>query len=175
MVKNILLTKEQIAEIRELQKNLDIRVRENNNIPLDKDLTLEKFLALKTELYEFINELESFKYWKKNKGKDHILEEACDTLHFILSLAIDKEVDMNIEEKEIKELGEVNKIETNELLAMSDFLISDCMIDNDWIALKLVLTIILIVLRRVGFDKEDLYNAYIEKNKVNHERQDNNY
>ncbi len=168
-------TKKQIEEMMKLQKALDIRVRENNEIELDKDLTLEKFLALKTELYEFINELESFKYWKKNKGKDHILEEACDTLHFILSLAIDKEVDMNIEEKEIKELGEVDKIETNELLAMSDFLISDCMIDNDWIALKLVLTIILIVLRRVGFDKEDLYNAYIEKNKVNHERQDNNY
>lgn len=168
-------TKKQIKEMMKLQKALDIRVRENNEIELDKDLTLEKFLALKTELYEFINELESFKYWKKNKGKDHILEEACDTLHFILSLAIDKEVDMNIEEKEIKELGEVDKIETNELLAMSDFLISDCMIDNDWIALKLVLTIILIVLRRVGFDKEDLYNAYIEKNKVNHERQDNNY
>ena len=168
-------TKKQIKEMMKLQKALDIRVRENNKIELDKDLTLEKFLALKTELYEFINELESFKYWKKNKGKDHILEEACDTLHFILSLAIDKEVDMNIEEKEIKELGEVDKIETNELLAMSDFLISDCMIDNDWIALKLVLTIILIVLRRVGFDKEDLYNAYIEKNKVNHQRQDNNY
>ena len=168
-------TKKQIKKMMKLQKALDIRVRENNEIELDKDLTLEKFLALKTELYEFINELESFKYWKKNKGKDHILEEACDTLHFILSLAIDKEVDMNIEEKEIKELGEVDKIETNELLAMSDFLISDCMIDNDWIALKLVLTIILIVLRRVGFDKEDLYNAYIEKNKVNHQRQDNNY
>lgn len=168
-------TKKQIKEMMKLQKALDIRVRENNEIELDKDLTLEKFLALKTELYEFINELESFKYWKKNKGKDHILEEACDTLHFILSLAIDKEVDMNIEEKEIKELGEVDKIETNELLAMSDFLISDCMIDNDWIALKLVLTIMLIVLKRVGFDKEDLYNAYIEKNKVNHQRQDNNY
>ena len=168
-------TKKQIEEMMKLQKALDIRVRENNEIELDKDLTLEKFLALKTELYEFINELESFKYWKKNKGKDHILEEACDTLHFILSLAIDKEVDMNIEEKEIKELGEVDKIETNELLAMSDFLISDCMIDNDWIALKLVLTIMIIVLKRVGFDKEDLYNAYIEKNKVNHQRQDNNY
>ena len=168
-------TKKQIKEMMKLQKALDIRVRENNEIELDKDLTLEKFLALKTELYEFINELESFKYWKKNKGKDHILEEACDTLHFILSLAIDKEVDMNIEEKEIKELGEVDKIETNELLAMSDFLISDCMIDNDWIALKPVLTIMLIVLKRVGFDKEDLYNAYIEKNKVNHQRQDNNY
>ena len=168
-------TKKQIKEMMKLQKALDIRVRENNEIELDKDLTLEKFLALKTELYEFINELESFKYWKKNKGKDHILEEACDTLHFILSLAIDKEVDINIEEKEIKELGEVDKIETNELLAMSDFLISDCMIDNDWIALKPVLTIMLIVLKRVGFDKEDLYNAYIEKNKVNHQRQDNNY
>ena len=171
----IIFTKEQNAEIRELQKALDIRVKKNNDIELDKDLTLEKYIALKTELFEFVNEIESFKYWKKNKGKDHILEEACDTLHFIFSLAIDKDIDMNIEEKEIKEIGEINKIETNELLAMTDFIISDCMIDNDWTALKLALTIMIVILERYGFTKEDLYNAYIEKNKVNHQRQENNY
>ena len=37
---NVLLNKEQIAEIRELQKNLDLRVRELNDISLDKDLRL---------------------------------------------------------------------------------------------------------------------------------------
>ena len=175
MVKNILLTKEQIAEIRELQKKLDIRVRENNNIPLDKDLTLEKFLALKTELFEFVNELESFKYWKKNKGKSHILEEACDTLHFIFSIAIDKDVEINLEDCEIKDLEELNKIEVNELIGLMDCVISDCMIDKDWNDLSVLLTTLLIVLARYNFTSEDLYNAYIEKNKINHQRQDNNY
>lgn len=169
------LTKKQIKEIRELQKALDIRVRENNNIPLDKDLTLEKFLALKTELFEFVNELESFKYWKKNKGKSHILEEACDTLHFIFSIAIDKEVEIAQSKKEIKDLGELNKIETNELLGIMDCIISDCMMSQDWEDLSALLMILTIVLDRHGFTSEDLYNAYIEKNKVNHQRQDNNY
>ena len=172
---NILLTKEQIAEIRKLQKALDIRVRENNNIPLDKDLTLEKFLALKTELFEFVNELESFKYWKKNKGKSHILEEACDTLHFIFSIAIDNDVEIDMEESSIKDLEELNKIEVNELLGLMDCVISDCMLAKEWDDLNVLLATLLIVLKRYNFTSEDLYNAYIEKNKVNHERQDNNY
>ena len=49
------------------------------------------------------------------------------------------------------------------------------MIDKYWNDLSLLLTTLLIVLKRYNFTSEDLYNAYIEKNKVNHERQDNNY
>ena len=71
-----LLTEQQIKEIWEMQKGLDEYIRENNGIPSDQDLTKEKYLALKTEFFEFVNEIESFKFWKKNKGKDSILEEA---------------------------------------------------------------------------------------------------
>ena len=84
----ILLTNEQIKEITELQRILDERIRENNGIDKEKSLELKKYIALKKEFIEFVNEIESFKFWKKNKGKENIVEEACDTLHFILSLAI---------------------------------------------------------------------------------------
>ena len=169
-----ILTKEQIQEIREMQKALDIRVRENNNIPMDKDLNLEKYIALKTELFEFVNEVESFKYWKKNKGKSHILEEACDTLHFIFSLAIDNKAKLVIDEEFIKNSC-VDKFDTNELIGMIDASISDTFIEKDWENLSIVLTFLLALLEKSNFTPDDLYNEYIRKNKVNHERQDNNY
>ena len=34
---------------------------------------------------------------------------------------------------------------------------------------------LVVALNKNGFNADDIYNAYISKNKVNHERQDNNY
>ena len=76
------LTKEQLQQMMCLQQDMDMMVLKNNSIDVDADLTQEKYIALKTEFHEFINEIESFKYWKKNKGKEHILEEGIDTVHF---------------------------------------------------------------------------------------------
>ena len=87
-------TLEQLNIMRHLQNNLDIRVKNENDIPMDANLSIEKFLALKTELFELANEIESFKYWKKSKNKTNQLEEACDVLHFILSIAIDNDVEL---------------------------------------------------------------------------------
>ena len=169
-----ILSKEQIKEIRELQKELDIRIRENNDIPLNVDLSLEKYLALKTELFEFVNEIESFKYWKKSKGKEHILEEACDTLHFIMSLAIDNDVEVNLEHIKYEEEN-LNNCEINESLGIMDAMISDAYAEKEWELLSVVLLLMLIVLNKCGYNSDELYQAYIEKNKVNHERQDKQY
>lgn len=169
-----LLNKTQIKTIRQLQKNLDIRVRENNDIPMDKDLNLEKYLALKTELFEFVNEIESFKYWKKHKGKDHILEEACDTLHFIFSLAIDNNVEIVQNQEDVKDF-DMNKYDTNDLIGILDACISDMFISKDWEELSTALTFLTVILTKQGFTAKDLYEEYLRKNKVNHERQDNNY
>lgn len=171
---NILLTKEQIKEIRELQNELDTKIRKNNDIDQNTDLNLEKYIALKTELFEFVNEVESFKYWKKNKGKKHILEEACDTLHFIMSLAIDNNVEIELKEDVLKDF-DVNKYDMNDLIGLTDAMMSDCYIEQDWKDLEIVLMFLCVMLNKCGFDANDLYNSYISKNKVNHERQDNNY
>ena len=50
-------TLEELNEIRHLQQNLDIRVKNENDIKMDANLNIEKFLALKTELFELANEI----------------------------------------------------------------------------------------------------------------------
>lgn len=169
-----LLTEKQINEIWEMQKSLDEYIRKNNDIHEEQDLIKEKFLALKTELFEFVNEIESFKYWKKNKGKEHILEEACDTLHFIFSIAIDTDTKIEQNEK-IVELMDIDNYELNELLIMMDDIISEAFFTGCWESLLGILVILSITLAKCGFTTDDLYNSYVEKNKVNVQRQQENY
>ena len=57
---------------------------------LEQDYQEEMFIALFTEVGEFANEVQSFKYWKKSKKIDqnNLLEEYADGLHFLMSFAI---------------------------------------------------------------------------------------
>ena len=169
-MQNIFLSLEQINEIREMQRELDERILNDLGIE-PKDITLEKHLALKTELFELINEIESFKWWKKNKGKEHILEEGCDVLHFLLSLANDNEIEFI----DVDTNTDMVDMEMNELLGIMDSLTLDMFIEKDYTGLNFLLKLLSIVLHKKGYNANDLYNAYISKNKVNHERQDNNY
>lgn len=169
-MQNIFLSLEQINEIREMQRVLDERILSGLGIE-PKDIALEKHLALKTELFELINEIESFKWWKKNKGKEHILEEGCDVLHFLLSLANDNEIEFI----DIDTNTDMIDMEMNELLGIMDSLTLDIFIEKDYTGLNFLLKLLSIVLYKKGYNANDLYNAYISKNKVNHERQDNNY
>lgn len=169
-MQNIFLSLEQINEIREMQRVLDERILSELGIE-PKDIALEKHLALKTELFELINEIESFKWWKKNKGKEHILEEGCDVLHFLLSLANDNEIEFI----DVDTNTDMVDMEMNELLGIMDSLTLDMFIEKDYTGLNFLLKLLSIVLYKKGYNANDLYNAYISKNKVNHERQDNNY
>lgn len=169
-MQNIFLSLEQINEIRKMQRELDERILSGLGIE-HKDIALEKHLALKTELFELINEIESFKWWKKNKGKEHILEEGCDVLHFLLSLANDNEIEFI----DVDTNTDMVDMEMNELLGIMDSLTLDMFIEKDYTGLNFLLKLLSIVLHKKGYNANDLYNAYISKNKVNHERQDNNY
>lgn len=55
----------------------------------EKELLNSKQIALFTEVAEFCNELQSFKYWKQNKciNEKALIEEFVDILFFWLSLA----------------------------------------------------------------------------------------
>ena len=114
---------DELNEMLELQRGLDEKIRENNNIPKEQNLNLEKFLAIKTEIFELANEIESFKFWKKNKGKSKQLEEACDVLHFALSLAIDNDVEL-VEHSQ-GETYNPDKYNFNELFGIMDTMVSD--------------------------------------------------
>ena len=186
-------TQEELNEMRRLQRKLDTRVKKENDIPADANLNIEKFLALKTELFELANEIESFKYWKKNKNKTNQLEEACDVLHFILSIAIDNRVEL-VEEKQPGDYN-TDEYDMNDLwndnedirslkslilfgirgMGMLDCMISDMFIEKDWEDLNQILLVLGVVVNKCGYDIEDLYKCYKDKNKENHKRQDNKY
>lgn len=169
---SVFLTKEQLSEIRELQTKLDERIKKEKGLE-ETDLSLEKHIAIKTELFEFINEIEGFKWWKEHKGKPNIVKEACDTLHFAMSLAIDNDVEILSPDNE--ENYNKNNYDLNGLCVTLDFMLNDMYIERDYIGLTHFITLMCIVLDLCGYSADDLYNAYIEKNKENHKRQDNKY
>lgn len=173
------LTKEQLQEMMAMQKSLDEYVIANNEIGEDVNITQGRYIALKTELHEFINEIKFFKYWSKNKkiNKEHILEEGIDCVHFILSLMIefgyDIQEDLEITEKQLEHIQ--NKTMA-ELYLMTDTLLVDTFITNAYKEnMASALVGIMLMFNRCGFTGDDLYNAYIKKNKVNIERQNNAY
>lgn len=171
------LTKEQLQKMMAMQKSLDEYVIANNEIGEDVNIIQGRYIALKTELHEFINEIEFFKFWKKNKGKEHILEEGIDCVHFILSLMIEFGYDIQ-EDLEItdKQLEHIQNKTMAELYLMTDTLLVDTFITNTYKEnMASVLVGIMLMLNRCGFTGDDLYNAYVEKNKVNVERQNNEY
>ena len=169
---SVFLTKEQLSEIRELQTKLDERIKKEKGLE-NVDLSLEKHIATKTELFEFINEIEEFKWWKEHKGKPGIVKEACDTLHFVTSLAIDNGIE--ILSPDTPDNYNKDNYDLNGLCVTLDFMLNDMFIERNYAGLSHFVTLMCIVLDLCGFNANDLYNAYIEKNKENHERQDNKY
>lgn len=162
-------TLEELKTIRHLQKNLDIKIRDNNNISHDEPLILEKFLAIKTKLFKLADEIESFKYWKKVKGKQNILEKASDLLHFVFSIAI--ETDIELIEGNQNENYNPDKYDMNELFGIMDCIISDMYMEKDWVELNSFLLLLGVVVNKCGYDIQDLYKDYIKKNKANYKKQ----
>jgi len=80
-----------IAKLILLQKDLDEVINKNHPIGINEDRTANKITALVVELAEFANEARFFKYWSEDaEPRSATLEEFVDSVHFFLSVAIDK-------------------------------------------------------------------------------------
>lgn len=171
------ITIEQFKELLKMQKEMDELALKNNNIEPGRDLSQEKYLALMTELFEFGNEVEAFKFWKKNKGKANQLEELVDALHFILSIIIDEKFDIK-EDLEIteKQLQFFDEKTFNEIFIMTTLALTDGYMTNNY---KEIIISVLIGLmgmaHKQGFKTDDMINEYKRKNQINIERQMNKY
>lgn len=156
--------KEQFEHIRKQQYELDKRILNGAEYPLGKIN-----IALFVELGELMNELPTyFKYWKKTSvnNKEKALEEYVDCLHFAVSL-------LNYNDFDI------------------DFTYNNCSPDNspynrNNISNELYTTIsmagyetsiktLFTLGHRFGFTWDEIYQAYLKKNKINHERQTEGY
>lgn len=154
----------------QMQKELDERIRVEHNL-VNVNLLEEKILAFQVELGELANETRCFKYWslRPASAREVILEEYVDGVHFLLSIGIDLhtidiEVDQLAGESSLTkqfallfelsgQLGKTNSIEDFRNLF------------QQYINLG----------KQLNFTPTDIEVAYIGKNEVNHQRQNQGY
>lgn len=159
---------EQLKEIIDRQKKLDQEIFIKHNI---KEYPLENMkIALFTELGELMNELPSlFKHWKQEPTDDmeKALIEYVDCLHFICSIAYAVGFDMKrvcSYESDVVKMASVqfNISELLEMIVLTDYY-EDTYIYFFALGNKL------------GFSWEQIYKAYLKKNEINHNRQNEGY
>ena len=154
------------------QLELDKFIYESNNIVDTGDIYYDKIVALDVELGEFINEVKTFKYWKKNKVMDSnkVIEEACDCLHFILSLANDMEIELKYIEA-MKMAKDVNLL----YRFIKATLWKDIYLDDESESMNKVLSLLIGIIKELGFTYEDLIKEYDRKYEINIQRQREGY
>ncbi|MCC5892999.1 dUTP diphosphatase [Exiguobacterium sp.] len=151
------------------QRRLDERIKEEHQ--LSGNQFDERLLALHVELGELANETRSFKFWstKGPSPQDVILEEYVDGMHFLLSLGLALGY-----ERESFPAGSSYLDATDAFLdvfrKVTNFGLSktEAMYETLMAAyLELGYTL--------GFNEELIMMAYVSKNQMNHERQDQGY
>lgn len=153
-------------------KLCNIQAELDNHIALEKqihlsDYKLERIIALSVEFHELLNEVRFiFKYWSAKKmDRQRALEEYVDGLHFLLSIAND----LNIEEYEYNRpvFYDIRHL----ALGISN-MISHLPKTKDY---NTLMDYYLLFGEKLAFTLEEIEQAYLSKNKVNHERQEAGY
>ncbi len=153
-----------------MQQELDNYIADNHELE-GKDLYHERHLAFLVELGELANETRCFKFWSKKAPSERevILAEYVDGIHFLLSIGLEKGYRydsgeaVGTENERTKQFNHVfivaaafNQHPTEEGYVQ---------LFEEFIHLGKLL----------GFNEKDIYNAYLEKNEINYERQDQGY
>jgi dimeric dUTPase (all-alpha-NTP-PPase superfamily) len=154
-----------------MQEQLDATIHHHHHQSYESTL-YERILALLVELGELANETRCFKYWsiKGASPKEVILEEYSDGIHFLLSLGIHFQCDYDYPFAPRITEANLTKLLVSLFFEISYFarnpsLESYTNIMNLYLGLGVLLEI----------DEVALVQAYIAKNKVNYERQKNQY
>jgi dimeric dUTPase (all-alpha-NTP-PPase superfamily) len=156
-----------IPELLALQNLLDEKIRKEKGIV--GDTTQKKIIAFKVEFGEFLNELQSFKFWKTDTTpKEGTLEEYVDGLHFILSIGLERKYSKFVQVALIME----QELPDSVLDVAEDIFNNRIASAGQWLQL---LEHYLILGYKIGLTDKQIYEAYVNKNKVNHVRQVTGY
>ncbi|WP_445429257.1 dUTP diphosphatase [Bacillus atrophaeus] len=178
----------------EMQKVLDDRIIKEKGLE-GQDLLPNLILALQVELAECANEWRGFKYWSNDrepricvidkKGqtakeyyKNPLLEEYVDCLHFILSIGNrlginDSDTICDIHSEYLRTINGSNTAKLfSFLFSISYSLIHRNLDKETYINL---FTSFFTLGEQLGFTGEQVEAAYMEKNAVNHQRQQEGY
>jgi dimeric dUTPase (all-alpha-NTP-PPase superfamily) len=165
-----------LAKLYEVQAKLKDRIGYKGEDKFEKMM-----LAFLVEVGECANEWRGFKYWSKNqKPTSKLLEEFVDGLHFVLELGLDL-----LEARTISGLPSYIVPKTNGTITKKfKTIIQSALLLEQHHSKKHPLTDVrywdLIehyvgLGEMLGFTCEEIEAAYMEKNKINHERQENGY
>ncbi|WP_322960964.1 dUTP diphosphatase [Mycoplasmopsis cynos] len=159
-----------LTELFDMQKKLDKEIEKKCNTLnpkfTKKEMTLNRTIALMVEAGEFINEVQTFKYWKHNKliNKSNILEEFADLLHFYLTLAYENNVYPEFKPF-INEYNDIN-LQFKELFISISNLMNNTTADNIRKSIEIALGSFVML----GYNYSELYQAYFFKNQKNYKR-----
>lgn len=159
-----------LTKLYEMQKALKDRIGYE-----EEDRFNKLILALFVEIGECANETRCFKFWsvKPSSEKKVVLEEYVDGLHFVLELGLEREETiMNVP----YDKGWLIKTEsiTDQFNALIDK-VGDFSKYRTVGNYSAILDLFLGLGEMLGFTWDEIEQAYLDKNKVNHERQDNGY
>ena len=158
---------QKINEMIEMQKALDKAIYGEHNTQFDAEKCR---VAMIDEIGELTHELKgNWCWWKKTQkpvDNEKVLEELVDIWHFCMSYAYNARSD----KKEFNE--ECYKYRKR---SCNDFKITYSKIVLEFMYSEYSLEYLMILTEHLGFTIDDVYNAYIKKNKENYERLANNY
>ncbi|HZK57585.1 MAG TPA: dUTP diphosphatase [Clostridia bacterium] len=159
-----------ISELYEIQKKLDNRICMEHGLK-GVDLIPSKILALQVELGELANETRCFKFWsnKESSPRETILEEYVDCLHFILSIGLEIGL-TDIDSVKIDNTDNLTEQFQKVFVEIVTFL-HELTLDN----YQRLFNHFLLLGNKLGFTEDEIDSAYLEKNKINHQRQDEGY
>lgn len=171
-----------------LTKLFDVQAGLKKHIGYEgEDKFPKMMLAMLVEFMECANDWRGFKYWSENpEPKATLLEEYVDGFHFVLETGLDllqndqimilpKEAsaeyipDLEQCKEPVKQLKELVRA----VLLLEDLVEHGTdYLDSVYIAL---VEDYLNLGKLLGFTEDQIEQAYMEKNEVNHQRQDNGY
>ena len=162
----------------EMQQVLDNLIIKEHGLE-GNDLEDNKILALLVELSELANETRCFKHWSKNgPSENHILlEEYVDSLHFFLSIANHRGYDVERLYQNYRDYFQLEHHDLSIVLAFKDSMEKVIIMEKNPDPYHYIHAFdsYLTVGRLLGFTWKQVEQAYIQKNEINHQRQDNGY
>ncbi|AHI54025.1 dUTP diphosphatase [Spiroplasma sabaudiense Ar-1343] len=155
------------------QRRLDDFIYKKKNIKFDSTISNKKIIAFFVELGEFINEEKSFKFWSQKPSSERsvLLEEYIDGIHFIVSIG--NEVGYNFLEYPAATFNKNLSIEIiyfNIIQSLASYIL-----DKTVFNYQNLLRDFLTISQAFDFTEEEIIGAYNKKNKINFNRQEENY
>lgn len=178
-----------LTKLFKMQKVLDKRIEKEHPRQDGEDRLAKKILALQVELGELARNWRGFKFWSNDQEPrtkvsrelfsndpteqvgelaNLLLEEYVDCLHFILSIGLEIGVDYFKYHNDHR-FKESNI--TDQFLRVMDYVVG---LREDDYCTELLQSFVHLG-EMLGFTWEQIEQAYISKNEVNHDRQNNNY